>query len=122
MSLYLVHMSCCISLVLGIATSWPAPVLFGYSTAQTGYGNITGVSCQTDDKYKNKPYQAYFNITLLFILFAVFMILTTLYSLIGRQIYYQGKHARERIRQNSSQVMLHLQQVQTIGKNSNNSS
>ncbi|KAL3891732.1 hypothetical protein ACJMK2_003981 [Sinanodonta woodiana] len=120
MSLYLVRISCCISLVLGFAVSWPAPVLFGYNTVQIGYGNLTGASCQTDDKYKNKPYQAYFNITLLFILFGVFLSLTTLYSLIGRQIYYQGRNARGRMKRNSSQAALNLQQIQTAG-NENNS-
>ncbi|KAL3891699.1 hypothetical protein ACJMK2_003949 [Sinanodonta woodiana] len=96
MSLSVARMSCCISVTLALAISWPAPVLYGYSTAETGYGNLTGVSCQTEDKFKDTSYQAYFNFMLLVLMFCLFFVLTALYSLIARQIYNHGKNARQR--------------------------
>lgn len=77
---------CLVALGISLLLSWPAPVLYGHSTVNTTNPNITGVRCFTEDKFKDTPYQAYFNYVLVFVVFTMFSILVVLYTLIARAI------------------------------------
>ncbi|KAL3891643.1 hypothetical protein ACJMK2_003895 [Sinanodonta woodiana] len=87
MSQTVAKISCGIAMSIGFAISWPAPVLYGYSEEHTGIGNITGVRCWTEERFKKTKYQAYFNFLLMFIVFGTFAILCVLYALIGAKIF-----------------------------------
>lgn len=87
MSQTLAKVSCGIAMSIGFAISWPAPVLYGYSAEHTGIGNITGVRCWTEERFKKTKYQAYFNFLLMFIVFGSFAVLCVLYAMIGAKIF-----------------------------------
>ncbi|KAK3590703.1 hypothetical protein CHS0354_008042 [Potamilus streckersoni] len=81
---------CCgLVIVFAVLISWPAPVLYGQSTVPTRYMNITGSRCYTEDRFKDTPYQLYFNIFLILVFLITSLVLIVLYSLIGRQIFRQ---------------------------------
>ncbi|KAL3891644.1 hypothetical protein ACJMK2_003896 [Sinanodonta woodiana] len=86
MSETMAKVSCGIAMAVAFAISWPAPVLYGYSIEHTNVGNITGVRCWTEERFKKTKYQAYFNFLLIFIVFGTFTVLCVLYSMIGAQI------------------------------------
>lgn len=83
--------ACCIALSISLFIAWPAPVLYGKSTVDTGVNGITGVACFTEDRFKNTKYQTYFNGVLILVVFGSFVTLIVLYSLIGRRIWNQNK-------------------------------
>ncbi|KAK3578428.1 hypothetical protein CHS0354_035632 [Potamilus streckersoni] len=87
MSQTVAKVSCGIAISIGFAISWPAPILYGYSAEHTGVGNITGVRCWTEERFKKTKYQAYFNFILMFIVFGTFAVLCVLYSMIGAKIF-----------------------------------
>ncbi|KAK3578427.1 hypothetical protein CHS0354_035631 [Potamilus streckersoni] len=86
MSDTMAKVSCGIAMTVALAISWPAPLLYGFSRVNTGVGNITGVRCWTEERFKKTNYQANFNFLLMFIVFATFIVLCVLYSMIGVQI------------------------------------
>ena len=86
MSMTVAKVMCGVVMGVSLLTSWPAPVLYGHATVKTRVENITGVRCFTDDKYTDTKYQAYFNAVLIIIVFVVLIILSVLYTIIGRTI------------------------------------
>lgn len=92
-------LACVISLGIALALSWPAPLLYGYSTVSNGTisgyfnikVNISGVQCFTEDRFMKTKSQASYNIVLVSIVIIGTTILSVLYTLIGRQIHNQTK-------------------------------
>lgn len=92
-------LACVISLCIALSLSWPAPVLYGYSTVSnetiSGYFdkkiNISGVQCFTEDRFAKTKFQAYYNIVLVAVVIIGTAILSVLYTLIGRRIHAQAK-------------------------------
>ncbi|KAL3891641.1 hypothetical protein ACJMK2_003893 [Sinanodonta woodiana] len=79
---------CCgLVLILALLMSWPAPLLYGQSSVSTKYENVTGSKCFTEDKFKETPYQAYFNIFLIFIFIVTSVVLVVLYVLVAKEIF-----------------------------------
>ena len=78
--------ACGVVALLSAGLSWPTLILFGHSTLETRYTNVTGVRCATDDKYINSRYQTIFNSALIFIVMGAFVVHIVLYSLISRVI------------------------------------
>ncbi|KAL3891693.1 hypothetical protein ACJMK2_003943 [Sinanodonta woodiana] len=78
--------SCAVAMTVGLAISWPAYILYGYSTQHTDVSIVTGVRCWIEDRFKNTQYQVYFNLLLMFLVFGVFTVLCVLYAMIGAQI------------------------------------
>ncbi|CAG2201196.1 CCKAR [Mytilus edulis] len=72
--------------------TWPAPVLYGYSTVNTTNPNVTGIRCFTEDIYKDTDYQAYFNVILILVMFGMFVVLVVLYALIAKTILENDKN------------------------------
>ncbi|OWF38818.1 Growth hormone secretagogue receptor type 1 [Mizuhopecten yessoensis] len=78
---------CFISVIISLALSWPAPILFGLSDVQTGVPGLTGFRCITANKYKKTLYMIlYSSVTSLYFI-AVTTSLIIVYTLIGRQIF-----------------------------------
>ena len=73
---------CCVVLIVSVGLSWPALILFGHTTIELGYNNLTGVRCSTDDKYANSPYQTYFNLMLIVMVLIALVAHIVLYSII----------------------------------------
>ena len=84
---------CAVVLLLAAGMSWPALLLFGHSTVVTGYNNITGVRCSTDDRYVNTNYQTLFNVALIVLVAIAFVVHIVLYSIICRAIRNHNLHS-----------------------------
>lgn len=82
----LAKVTCGLVILVAAGLSWPALILFGHTTVETGYVNITGVRCSTDDHYIHTNYQTFFNIALILIVAVAFVIHIVLYSIICRAI------------------------------------
>ena len=83
---------CAVVLLLAAGMSWPALILFGHSTVETGYNNITGVRCSTEDQYVKTSYQTFFNIGLIVLVFIAFVVHIILYSIICQAIRNHNLH------------------------------
>ena len=80
------RIACVIVTLIAAGLSWPALVLFGHTTVQTGYANVTGVRCATADEYINSSYQLVFNIAIIVFVWVAFVVHIVLYSIICRVI------------------------------------
>ena len=88
----MVKIACATVVFVAIGLSWPALILFGHTTVELGYGNITGVRCSTDDKYADSSYQTYFNVALILMVLIAFVVHIVLYSIICRVIKNHNLH------------------------------
>ena len=84
---------CAVVLLLAAGMSWPALILFGHSTVETGYNNMTGVRCSTEDQYVNTSYQTFFNIGLIVLVLIAFVVHIVLYSIICQAIRNHNLHS-----------------------------
>ena len=84
---------CAVVLLLAAGMSWPALILFGRSTVETGYNNMTGVRCSTEDQYVNTSYQTFFNIGLIVLVLIAFVVHVVLYSIICQAIRNHNLHS-----------------------------
>lgn len=88
-----VKLLCLGSLVVGMLLSWPAPILWGLSTVESGIPGVTGKRCYTDDKFKNSSinFQVMYNACLIIFYFLVSGTLIIIYIHIGRNISINNK-------------------------------
>ena len=88
-----VKLLCLGSLVVGAVLSWPAPILWGISTVESGIPGITGKRCFTDDKFKDYKvnFQGMYNACLILFYFLVSGTLIIIYIHIGRHISINNK-------------------------------
>ncbi|XP_053402763.1 uncharacterized protein LOC123550516 [Mercenaria mercenaria] len=77
---------CIVVLFIGVASGWPATILYGHRNVVTPDSNITRISCYLDDKYKGNLYLVYWNGAMIFMTSAVFFSLIIFYYLIGKSI------------------------------------
>ncbi|KAL3858427.1 hypothetical protein ACJMK2_013117 [Sinanodonta woodiana] len=82
---------CIIDVVLGIVLAWPAAVLYGNKSVENGQNKSVGTECDVSDDFADTKYPVYFNIFLLFLAFATFIVLTSIYAFIGKQIFRMKK-------------------------------
>ncbi|KAK3602081.1 hypothetical protein CHS0354_014256 [Potamilus streckersoni] len=77
--------------VLCCVVSIPRVILYGKNTVQTGFANITGISCFPDDMYKDTVFPNVYNgfLTVVFVILTALM--SIFYILIWRQIW-KNKH------------------------------
>ena len=91
---------CAMSLVVGVAMSWPAPIMYGMSHADTGVQGLEGYRCFTEDYFKTSYYQVIFNVILGLYFFVVSSTLIFVYIKIGGHIKTHQKF-QDSIRQMS---------------------
>ncbi|XP_033727068.1 orexin receptor type 2-like isoform X2 [Pecten maximus] len=83
---------CVGSFVFSIILSWPATILYGLSSIETGIpGMQTGYRCYTHDDYKGSMYQVVFHLILTLYFIAVTTLLIIAYIKIGRHIHAHRK-------------------------------
>ena len=78
-------------LAVSFLVSWPAAVLYGHRTIETGIQGINGVTCFSDDKYRGTYYQAAFNSVLLIIVIVAIVLMIVMYALIVKKLRKQNK-------------------------------
>ena len=83
--------ACILAVVVSVALSSPAFFLFGYSTVETRYTNITGVRCSTDDRFNGTNYPTIFNLVLIVLVSGAVCVVAVLYALISRVMLKRGK-------------------------------
>lgn len=83
-----VKLLCLGSLFVALLITWPAPILWGLSTVQSGIPGITGKRCFTSDDFKSSAinFQGLYNATLILFYFIVSSTLIIIYIHIGRYI------------------------------------
>lgn len=83
-----VKLLCLGSLLVGSLLTWPAPILWGLSTVESGIPGITGKRCFTSDDFKTTAinFQGLYNATLILFYFLVSSTLIIIYIHIGRYI------------------------------------
>ncbi|OWF50048.1 C3a anaphylatoxin chemotactic receptor [Mizuhopecten yessoensis] len=83
---------CVGSFVFSIILSWPATILYGLSSIETGIPGVqTGYRCYTHDDYKGSMYQVVFHLMLTVYFIAVITLLIIVYIKIGRHIHAHRK-------------------------------
>ncbi|KAK3588840.1 hypothetical protein CHS0354_035978 [Potamilus streckersoni] len=82
---------CILDIVLGIALSWPAAILYGDKSVKIGVNQTAGKECDLSDDFANTNYPVYFTISLLFLVFATIIFLSITYAFIGKQIFRMKK-------------------------------
>ena len=82
---------CGLVTLFGILSSWPALFLFGHTTVETGYENVTGVTCLTDDQFVNTDYPTLYNTFLIFVLIFTFGVHIVLYIFICRTLFNRDR-------------------------------
>ncbi|VDI05910.1 blast:Neuromedin-U receptor 2 [Mytilus galloprovincialis] len=90
---------CIGSLVVAAILSWPAPILWGLSTVETGVPGFEGKRCFTDDSFRDSKInlQAIYNACLILFYFLVSGTLIVIYIYIGKNIRKQYKFRGEQI-------------------------
>ncbi|XP_076082920.1 trace amine-associated receptor 4-like isoform X2 [Mytilus galloprovincialis] len=88
-----VKLLCVGSLVVGALLTWPAPILWGLSTVQSGIPGVTGQRCFTSDNFKSYKinFQGLYNATLILFYFIVSGTLVVIYIHIGKNIRINNK-------------------------------
>jgi len=82
--------ACGISLIIAVVLSWPAFVLYGRSTYMLSIDGIHGITCFTEDQYRDTNYQIYFMAGLFLLTGIAGVILILLYISIQRAISKQN--------------------------------
>ncbi|KAL3858428.1 hypothetical protein ACJMK2_013019 [Sinanodonta woodiana] len=82
---------CIIDGLLGMVLAWPAAVLYGNKSVTNGQNKIVGTECDVSDDFADTNYPVYFNIFLLCIVLATFIVLSSIYAFIGKQIFRMKK-------------------------------
>ncbi|KAK3588843.1 hypothetical protein CHS0354_035981 [Potamilus streckersoni] len=95
---------CVLGILLGILLSWPAAVMYGNRTFKTGFDHIVGTECNVNDDFADTKYPAYFNIFLIFVVFATLIALSVVYAFIGKQIFRMKKIMSPKIQTNFSET------------------
>lgn len=78
-----------LALLLALLLSWPAAILYGFSTVETGYPNITGAACYVDDTFIKTKYTTFYNALIVLIIIIANIVLIVLYIKVVRRIYQQ---------------------------------
>ncbi|XP_033762468.1 cholecystokinin receptor type A-like [Pecten maximus] len=78
-----------LALLLALFLSWPAAILYGFSTIDTGYPNITGAACYVDDAFIKTKYTTFYNAVIVLIIIIANIVLIVLYIKVVRRIYQQ---------------------------------
>lgn len=92
---------------LSLLFTWPAAVVYGSMTIDTGFEHVTGRECSTSDLVKNTRVPLVYKLVLSAVFLSAFVAMIVFYGLIGRQIYRQGEfrktlmHMRDRKRKNT---------------------
>lgn len=94
----------CIGSLVGAAVlSWPAPIIWGLGTVETGILGFQGKRCFTEDRFQNynTNYQGIYNACLILFYFIVSATLMVMYIYIGIKIHTQ--YERDSSRRDSLQ-------------------
>lgn len=81
-----VKILCLIAMTVGAILSWPALVLYGLKTVETGYPGLVGTECSTADEIKGSVFPLIYYGTLILAFLVTFAIFTLLYARIGIEI------------------------------------
>lgn len=82
---------CVVAIVIGVATSWPAVLIFGEKTVDIGIDGIKGVDCSTDDSMRHTLYPTLYYGVLFLLFIGCFIFFTVIYSKIGAVIWTRKK-------------------------------
>lgn len=83
---------CSLGLVLSIALSWPTFVMFGKTSVEIGFNDLSGYRCLVEDEYADSIYMKMFQVTMSTIALAVTITLMLMYSLIVKGLYTHRKY------------------------------
>lgn len=78
-----------LALLLSLLLSWPAAILYGFSTVDTGHPGLSGAACYIEDKFKQTKYTTIFNAVIVLIIVIANVILVVLYVKVVRRVYKQ---------------------------------
>ncbi|OWF39389.1 cholecystokinin receptor type A-like [Mizuhopecten yessoensis] len=78
-----------LALLLALLLSWPAAILYGYSTVDTGYPDLMGATCYIDDKFIKTKYTTYYNAVIILVIIIANIALIVLYIKVVRRVYQQ---------------------------------
>ncbi|XP_061192451.1 C5a anaphylatoxin chemotactic receptor 1-like [Saccostrea echinata] len=92
-SLLQARICCALAIVLAIAFSWPNAIFQGIKRVYFP-GNITGFDCSIDDAAINTKYPFIYSVILFVVYVTVFLLLTSLYSLVIVSLRKQAKKQR----------------------------
>ncbi|KAL3858423.1 hypothetical protein ACJMK2_013014 [Sinanodonta woodiana] len=82
---------CILDVLIGIVLASPAAVFYGDKSVRNVHGKRVGTACDVSDDYAYTKYPVYFNIFLLFIAVIIFIVLSCIYTFIGKQIFRMKK-------------------------------
>ncbi|OWF35087.1 orexin receptor type 2-like [Mizuhopecten yessoensis] len=82
---------CVIAIIIGVATSWPACIIFGEKTVDVGIEGIVGVDCSTDDSMRHTLYPTLYYGVLFLLFIGCVIFFTVIYSKIGAVIWTRKK-------------------------------
>lgn len=88
MSQRVAKVMCLAAMVLALLFSWPALIMYGSTPVSTRDQNVEGWECNVLTELKNTIYPVIFNGVLLIVAVSSFLILTVLYSIIGKVIWH----------------------------------
>ncbi|KAL3858560.1 hypothetical protein ACJMK2_013145 [Sinanodonta woodiana] len=91
---------CIFDVVLGIVLALPAAVLYGNKSVRNGLNKSVGSECGFSDDFQNTKYPVYFKTSFLLFVFATLIALSSIYALIGKQIFRMKKSLSRRPQNN----------------------
>ncbi|XP_062603587.1 beta-2 adrenergic receptor-like [Saccostrea cucullata] len=77
---------CLAGLFSGLVFAWPAPILYGGRNVPLPVNNLTGHRCYIEDKFKNTPFTAVFNVILTSLFILILTTLVILYHFIWKVV------------------------------------
>lgn len=86
---------CVVSALISVMFCFPAPILYGNSTVETGIPGLQGTRCLTQDNFKNSKYMVFYQISLIGFFFFVSALLIVVYTLIGKRILQHSNFRME---------------------------
>ncbi|XP_076470052.1 uncharacterized protein LOC143300336 [Babylonia areolata] len=76
---------------ISFMVSWPAAIIYGTMTTETGMGQVTASECSTSDLVKETKFPLAYKLVLAAVFLFAFGAMIVCYFFIGRQIYRQGE-------------------------------
>ena len=82
---------CCLTILFSFGCSLPAFFIFGHRTVETGYQNLTGVQCSTNDDYIATNFPTIYNVILIVLAVIMVAAFVVMYALISHVILNHWK-------------------------------
>lgn len=104
---------CVLTVILPAIFATPAAIFSGFSTINTGVGNITGADCHNADEFKHTPFPLIYGVFLLLTATISSVVLIVIYSLIWKATW---RHIRFDIQEDPNKG-INAENILTVSQN-----